>query len=145
MRKEQTLVTVKSPAMLHASGFLAQVFSILAKHELSVDLITTSEISVAMTFDNPTGSTQALITSTVLSELEQLCEVSVEHDLSLVAIIGNNLNDTQGLGSNVFDNINDFNIRMICHGASAHNLCFLVGEQDANTVVEQLHYALFPG
>ncbi len=46
LRREQTLVTVKSPAMLHASGFLAKVFGILAKHELSVDLITTSEISV---------------------------------------------------------------------------------------------------
>ena len=143
LRREQTLVTVKSPAMLHASGFLAKVFAILAKHELSVDLITTSEISVALTFDNPTGSTQSLINNTVLAELEQLCEVSVEHGLSLVAVIGNNLHATKGLGSSVFDKINDFNIRMICHGASSNNLCFLVPEQDANTVVEQLHDTLF--
>lgn len=143
LRREQTLVTVKSPAMLHASGFLAKVFAILAKHELSVDLITTSEISVAMTFDNPTGSTKAMINSTVVSELEQLCEVSVEHGLSLVAVIGNNLHATKGLGRSVFDKINDFNIRMICHGASSNNLCFLVPEQDANTVVEQLHNTLF--
>lgn len=143
LRKEQTLVTVKSPAMLHASGFLAQVFAILAKHELSVDLITTSEISVALTFDNPTSSTQTLLTSAVVQELEQLCEVTIEHGLSLVAVIGNNLHATKGLGSNIFDKINDFNIRMICHGASANNLCFLVPEQDANTVVEQLHNALF--
>ncbi len=143
LRKEQTLVTVKSPAMLHASGFLAQVFAILAKHELSVDLITTSEISVALTFDNPTGTTQSLITNAVVQELEQLCEVTIEHDLSLVAIIGNNLHATKGLGSNIFDKINDVNIRMICHGASANNLCFLVPEQEANTVVEQLHNTLF--
>ena len=143
LRKEQTLVTVKSPAMLHASGFLAQVFAILAKHELSVDLITTSEISVALTFDNPTGSTQALLTSAVVQELEQLCEVTIEHGLSLVAVIGNNLHATSGLGSNIFDNINEVNIRMICHGASANNLCFLVPEKDANTVVEQLHNTLF--
>lgn len=143
LRREQTLVTVKSPAMLHANGFLAKVFTILAKHELSVDLITTSEISVALTFDNPTGTTQALITSAVVNELEQLCEVSVEHGLSLVAVIGNELHATKGLGSSVFDKINDFNIRMICHGASANNLCFLVPEIDANTVVEQLHNTLF--
>ncbi|WDD96786.1 lysine-sensitive aspartokinase 3 [Thalassomonas actiniarum] len=143
LRKEQTLVTVKSPAMLHASGFLAKVFSILAKHELSVDLITTSEISVALTFDNPTGTTQALLTSTVVSELEQLCEVSVEHGLSLVAVIGNGLHAARGLGSDIFDKINDFNIRMICHGASDNNLCFLVPQTDANTVVEQLHNTLF--
>ncbi len=143
IRKEQTLVTVKSPAMLHASGFLVQVFSILAKHELSVDLITTSEISVALTFDNPTGSTQALITQAVVEELEQLCEVTVEHGLSLVAVVGNNLHASIGLGSDIFDNISDVHIRMICHGASANNLCFLVNEKDGNKVVETLHDKLF--
>jgi len=143
LRREQTLVTVKSPAMLHASGFLAQVFGILAKHELSVDLITTSEISVALTFDNPTGSTQALLTSTVVQELEQLCEVTVEHGLSLVAVIGNGLDSAKGIGQSIFQTINDTNIRLICHGASTNNLCFLVAEQDANNVVEKLHNELF--
>ena len=143
LRREQTLVTVKSPAMLHASGFLAKVFAILAKHELSIDLITTSEISVALTFDNPTGSTQALITTAVVQELEQLCEVTVEHGLSLVAVIGNQLNSTSGIGRSIFEKIDDINIRMICHGASANNICFLVAEVDANKVVEKLHDTLF--
>ncbi|MFT5852496.1 MAG: aspartate kinase [Colwellia sp.] len=143
LRREQTLVTVKSPAMLHASGFLAQVFNILAKHELSVDLITTSEISVALTFDNPSGSTQALITSTVVEELEQICEVTVEHGLSLVAVIGNGFNCAKGIGQSIFQTINDINIRLICHGASANNLCFLVDEKEANSVVEKLHHELF--
>jgi len=143
LRREQTLVTVKSPAMLHASGFLAKVFSVLAKHELSVDLITTSEISVAMTFDNPTGSTQALLNSTVLEELEELCEVSVEHGLSLVAVVGNNIHTTNGVGTSVFDALSGVNVRMICQGASEHNLCFLVDEHQANEAVEKLHEGLF--
>lgn len=143
LRREQTLVTVKSPAMLHASGFLAKVFAILAKHELSVDLITTSEISVALTFDNPTGSTQSLITGVVVEELEQLCEVTVEHGLSLVAVIGNDMHLTKGVGRTIFDNLEPFNVRMICHGASENNLCFLIDEQDANPVVETLHDCLF--
>lgn len=143
LRREQTLVTVKSPAMLHASGFLAKVFGVLAKHELSIDLITTSEISVALTFDNPSGSTQSLITNTVVAELEQLCEVSVEHGLSLVAVIGNGLTCAKGIGQSIFETINDVNIRLICHGASANNLCFLVNEDEANYVVEKLHNTLF--
>ncbi|MBA6302754.1 lysine-sensitive aspartokinase 3 [Colwellia sp. MB02u-14] len=143
LRREQTLVTVKSPAMLHASGFLAQVFGILAKHELSVDLITTSEISVALTFDNPTGSTQALLNSTVVEELEQLCEVTVEHGLSLVAVIGNKMHRSNGVGTSIFETISGINVRMICHGASEHNLCFLVDEKQANETVEKLHTALF--
>ncbi|WP_448246570.1 lysine-sensitive aspartokinase 3 [Thalassotalea agariperforans] len=143
LRREQTLVTVKSPAMLHASGFLAKVFAILAKHELSVDLITTSEISVALTFDNPTGSTQSLITGVVVKELEELCEVTVERGLSLVAVIGNDMHLTKGIGRTIFDNLTNFNVRMICHGASENNLCFLVDEKDANPVVEKLHDCLF--
>lgn len=143
LRKEQTLVTVKSPAMLHASGFLAKVFALLAKHELSVDLITTSEISVAMTFDNPTGSTQALLNSTVVEELEQLCEVSVENGLSLVAVVGNSIHKTNGVGTSIFDALSGINVRMICQGASEHNLCFLVNEEQANETVEKLHNTLF--
>jgi len=143
LRREQTLVTVKSPAMLHASGFLAKVFGILAKHELSVDLITTSEISVALTFDNPVGSTQSIITNTVVAELEQLCEVTVEHGLSLVAVVGNGLDCAKGVGQQVFDTLEGINIRLICHGASANNLCFLVNESDANSAVEKLHVSLF--
>lgn len=143
LRREQTLVTVKSPAMLHASGFLAKVFAILAKHELSVDLITTSEISVALTFDNPTGSTQSLITKAVVEELEQLCEVTVENGLSLVAVVGNDMQETKGVGKTIFDTMQGFNVRLICHGASANNLCFLVDENEANTVVEALHDSLF--
>lgn len=143
LRREQILVTVKSPAMLHASGFLAKVFAVLAKHELSVDLITTSEISVALTFDNPTGSTQALITKAVVEELEQLCEVTVEDGLSLVAVVGNDLQLTKGVGKTIFDTMQGFNVRLICHGASANNLCFLVDETEANKVVETLHHSLF--
>jgi len=143
LRREQTLVTVKSPEMLHASGFLAKVFAILAEHELSVDLITTSEISVALTFDNPAGSTQAVITKSVVEDLEQLCEVKVENGLSLVAIIGNNIHTTSGIGNVIFDAVEGVNIRMICQGASAHNLCFLVPEKQANKVVEKLHHSLF--
>jgi len=143
LRREQTLVTVKSPAMLHASGFLAKVFAVLAKHELSVDLITTSEISVAMTFDNPTGSTQELLNTTVVDELEELCEVSVEHGLSLVAVVGNKIHRTNGVGTSVFDALKGVNVRMICQGASEHNLCFLVDEHQANEAVEKLHDSLF--
>jgi len=143
LRREQTLVTVKSPEMLHASGFLAKVFAILAKHELSVDLITTSEISVALTFDNPVGSTQAVITKAVVQDLENLCDVKVEDGLSLVAVIGNNMHSSSGIGNKILNAAEGVNIRMMCQGASAHNLCFLVPEAEANQVVEKLHSTLF--
>ena len=54
----------------------------------------------------------------------------------------NGLNCAKGIGQSIFQTINDINIRLICHGASANNLCFLVAEEDANKVVEQLHNSL---
>ena len=51
MRRSQILVTIKSLEMLRAHGFLAPILGILAKSKLSVDLITTSEVSVALAVD----------------------------------------------------------------------------------------------
>ncbi len=61
LRRKQTLLTLHSLNMLHSRGFLAEVFGILARHNISVDLITTSEVSVALTLDTtdhqPAGRT----------------------------------------------------------------------------------------
>ena len=145
LRRKQTLLTLHSLNMLHSRGFLAEVFSTLARHSISVDLITTSEVSVALTMDT-TGSTSAgdtLLTQSLLTELSSLCRVEVEQDLALVAIIGNELSKACGVGKEVFGVLEPFNIRMICYGASSHNLCFLVPGADAEKVVQKLHHNLF--
>ncbi|MEF1214583.1 aspartate kinase, partial [Vibrio alginolyticus] len=91
LRCNQTMVTLRSANMFHAYGFLAKVFEILAKHKISVDLITTSEISVSLTLDQTDTSGGApQLPQAVREELEELCKVEVEHDLCLVALIGNN-------------------------------------------------------
>ncbi|NWC65734.1 lysine-sensitive aspartokinase 3 [Cedecea sp. P7760] len=145
VRRKQTLLTLHSLHMLHSRGFLAEVFSILARHNISVDLITTSEVSVALTMDT-TGSTStgdSLLTTSLLTELSSLCRVEVEENLALVAIIGNKLSQACGVGKEVFGVLDPFNIRMICYGASSYNLCFLVPGNDAEQVVQKLHRNLF--
>lgn len=144
LRRNQVLVTLHSPNMFHAYGFLAEVFGILARHRISVDLITTSEVSVSLTLDH-TGSQsngEATLSDKVLAELGELCKVKVESGLTLVALIGNRMSEMSGVGSQVFATLEDHNIRMICYGASAHNLCFLVGESEATAVLNKLHQAL---
>lgn len=145
LRRRQTLLTLHSLNMLHARGFLAEVFNILARHAISVDIITTSEVSVALTIDT-TGSTTtgaSLLTQALLTELSSLCRVEVEEDLALVALIGNKLSQACGVGKEVFSVLDPFNIRLICYGASSHNLCLLVPGGDAEQVVITLHGALF--
>lgn len=145
LRRKQTLLTLHSLNMLHSRGFLAEVFGILARHNISVDLITTSEVSVALTLDT-TGSTSTgdtLLTQSLLMELSALCRVEVEENLALVALIGNDLSKACGVGKEVFGVLDPFNIRMICYGASSHNLCFLVPGAEAEQVVQKLHHNLF--
>ncbi|MFM5013817.1 lysine-sensitive aspartokinase 3 [Aeromonas veronii] len=144
LRRQQVLVTLHSLNMFHAYGFLAEVFGILARHRISVDLITTSEVSVSLTLDH-TGSQsngEPILSDKVLAELGQLCKVEVETGLALVALIGNRMSEVNGVGSQVFDALREHNIRMICYGASAHNLCFLVKESEAGNIVNRLHQEL---
>lgn len=144
LRCNQTMVTLRSASMFHAYGFLSKVFEILAKHKISVDLITTSEISVSLTLDKTDTSGGAPeLPQAVRLELEELCKVEVEHNLCLVALIGNNMSESKGYAKQVFSTLEDFNLRMICYGASPHNLCFLLHESVSKATIQKLHQDLF--
>ena len=145
LRNDQTLITVKSPEMLHATGFLARVFAILAMHKISVDLITTSEISVALTIDNPPNTPMAALTDACIKDLSAFCDVDVESNLALVAVIGNHVeyDDEEGGTGRIFSSVTDDQLRLICHGASEHNVCFLVNQDNAKDIVRQIHDDLF--
>ncbi|MDY2946752.1 lysine-sensitive aspartokinase 3 [Mannheimia varigena] len=145
LRRNQILLTLSSLSMLHAQGFLANVFAILAKHKISVDVITTSEVSVALTLDK-TGSASSgaeMLSSELLDELNAYCNVQVETGLALVAIIGNNLHAQSGVAKKLFNTLETYNIRLISYGASSNNVCTLVRNEDADDVVRALHKGLF--
>lgn len=142
-RKEQVMVTVKTPKMMHAQGFLQQVFTIIAKHNLSVDLVTTSEIAVSFTLDNPADSVTERLNLESLEELSQLCEVVVEKDFDLVTVVGNSMHSHAGISSKIFSSVGQYNLRMICYGANPHNMSFLVNQKDSTEIVKGLHRNLF--
>lgn len=145
LRRNQILLTLSSLSMLHSQGFLANVFNILAKHQISVDVVTTSEVSISVTLDK-TGSASSgldILSEDLLSELHALCKVQVETDLSLVAIIGNNLHTQAGIAKQLFETLSPYNVRLISYGASTNNVCTLVKNEDADHTVRVLHQALF--
>lgn len=133
-RSKQVLVTLSTPEMLYTHGFLFQIFKIFNDHKVSIDAITTSEISVSMTLDDAT-----LNNKTLFEELAKIADVQIEENLCLISLIGNNINHTPGLSKRIFETIPDINVRMICLGASKHNFCFLVNEENANIVITRLH------
>ncbi len=134
LRKNQVLLTLTTPEMLYSHGFLYQVFKIFNDHKVSVDSITTSEVSVAMTLDDST-----LLNKGLMDDLGELGDLNVEEGLSLVSLIGNELHKTSGLSKKIFEMIPDINVRLICHGASKHNFCFLVEQANDKEVIKRLH------
>ncbi len=134
LRKKQILVTLSTPEMLHSHGFLFGIFKIFNDHKVSIDAITTSEISVSLTLDDST-----LLNKKLIEDLAKTADVQIEDNLALVSLIGNNINHTPGLANKIFGAIADINVRMICLGASKHNFCFLVKEDDGASVVQKLH------
>jgi len=134
LRKNQSLVTLSTPEMLQTHGFLFKIFKVFNDYKISIDAITTSEISVSVTIDGEIKSNAALI-----EELEKFAEVKIEDGFSLVSLIGNNINHTAGLAKKIFTAIEDINVRMICLGASKHNFCFLVDAVHGEKAIQRLH------
>ena len=140
-RANQWLVVIRNPDMLTASGFLEKIFAVFEEYEISVDAITTSEVSIAVTIDAseyPSGDAG----DAFLQSLEALGTVRIEKDMALVAIVGNHLHCTPGIGSRIFDAVKDINVRMVTQGASTHNFCLVVADTDAKSAVQSLHQKL---
>lgn len=134
LKSNQSILTISNPKMLEAWGFLSRIFAVFAKHRVSVDLVTTSEISIAINLNDSDIQNKALI-----QELETLGDIDIEIGLAIIALVGNSITHTSGLARYLFTELEDINIRMICMGASSHNVCFLVDEEVAPEVVRRLH------
>ena len=50
-RKGVTLISMVTPGMWHEVGFLARAFAVFERHDLSIDLIATSETNVTVSID----------------------------------------------------------------------------------------------
>ena len=142
LREKQTLLTVSSMRMLNTHGFLAKLFSILANHGVSVDLVTTSEVSVTLTIDGTAqGSSgkSVLANEQLMKELKEIGEVVVEENLSLLAVIGNRLSQNSDVAVRAFNALKGCNVRLVSHGASAGNICLLINGQEAKGAASRLH------
>lgn len=136
-RSNQALLTITTPSMYNAYGFMSELFEVFGRHRVSVDCVTTSEISVAVTVESAT-----LENARFISDLEKVGSVHVEGGLALVSLIGNELTRRATLAKTIFGAVDDVNIRMMSLGASQYNFNFLVTENDSKSVIQKLHKAL---
>ncbi|HXH29413.1 MAG TPA: lysine-sensitive aspartokinase 3 [Bacteriovoracaceae bacterium] len=136
-RSAQALLTITTPSMFNAYGFLGEIFGIFGRHFISVDCVTTSEISVAVTVDTTTLENEKFLT-----DLRAVGLIKIEEGYSLVSLIGNELYSRPNLAKSIFSTIENSNIRMMSLGASPYNFNFLVKDEDAKSCIQKLHRAL---
>jgi aspartate kinase len=132
-----TVVNVTSHRMLMAYGFLSRLFDVFARHQTAVDMVATSEVGVSMTLDD----TRYL--DRIIADLEELGDVSVEQDRALISLVGEGLKFTAGVAARLFSSIEDINVSMISHGASAINVSFIVEGARVEDAVRALHREFF--
>jgi aspartate kinase len=132
-----TVINVRAPRMLGTHGFLRAMFEVFERHEVVVDVLASSEVSVSLTVEDRSRL------APVIRELGELGEVWVEEDRAIVAVVGIGLRHTPGLASRIFRAVQPANVEVISQGASAINMTFVVREEDGPAVVQRLHEEFF--
>ena len=130
-------INIKSSRMLLAYGFLRKVFEVFEKYRTPIDMITTSEVAVSLTIDNPSALKD------IVRELETFSTVDVDKDQSIICIVGNEIGEQPGTLKKIFDCVSNINVRMVSFGGSIHNISLLVDAGDKKAVLQQLNSGLF--
>ncbi|MGK9175399.1 lysine-sensitive aspartokinase 3 [Yokenella regensburgei] len=145
VRRKQTLLKLHSLNTQPACSFLAEMFAVLARHHTALDLVTTSETSIALILNSSSATSGNVdsLTTALLTELSSRCRVELETGLDLVTLIGNELTQASGVCKDVFTELEKHHVRMICHGASDQTLCILLPADASDNAVRALHRALF--
>jgi len=124
------VLNVHSNKRTRAHGFLMNIFSILDRWSLSVDLISSSEVHVSMALH----SEVALLSGGVedeykiqdkdlqgaVNDLGQLGTIDIVPDMAIVSLVGKQLKNMVGISGRFFSVLggNGINIEMISQGTS---------------------------
>jgi aspartate kinase len=136
-KKGITVINIASTRMLMAHGFLRTIFEIFDRYKVSVDVVSTSEVSVSLTVDDTSNLWD------IVTELKKIGEVNVEGGKAIVCCVGDNLRSIPGVTHLVFSAVRDANIHMISQGASAINITFVIDEDRLAGVIRGLHDIFF--
>ncbi len=130
-------IKIKSGRMLMAYGFLKKIFEIFEKHRTPVDMVTTSEVAVSLTIDDTSKLAEIVL------ELRQFGQVEVDHDLSIVCLVGNFTKEQSGYAMKIFSAFEQVPIRMISYGGSKYNVSVLVESKYKKTALQSINKVLF--
>ncbi|MFP3947708.1 MAG: lysine-sensitive aspartokinase 3 [Longimicrobiales bacterium] len=132
-----TTLSLQAPRMLGTHGFLRRMFDIFDRHEVSLDVVSTSEVSISVSIED------GAVGDPLLEELKTLGEVEMRPERAIICVVGEGLRDTPGVAARIFQAVAPVNVEMISQGASGINVTLVVKGEDAAEAVRQLHAEFF--
>jgi aspartate kinase len=125
--------------MLFAHGFLRRVFEIFERHQTSVDVVATSEVSVSVTIDDPARLDALLV------DLRSLGDVSIERNRGIIAVVGAGIGDAGGAMGRALIALGDTKVHMMSLSATGINLTVIVEGDEVTPAMQRLHQEFFGG
>lgn len=147
---EITLVNVEGSGMVGRTGFSGRLFSLLAREGINIILITQASSEHSITFAvSPGEASRAKTLIEQEFELELLTRKIerpvLEPDLSVLAIVGENMKQTHGLSGKLFSALgrNGVNVVVIAQGSSEFNISVAIKRKDLSKALNAVHDAFF--
>lgn len=135
-------INVNGAQMIGRPGVAKSIFTILADQEVNVMMISqgSSEANISLIVDEA-HLTPAV---TALGEMTKKCtvrEVTHNHDVCAVAVVGAGMAGAPGTGGRIFTALGKagINVMMISQGSSEANISFVVSQDDGPRAVRVLH------
>jgi aspartokinase/homoserine dehydrogenase 1 len=145
-----SILNVEGSGMVGKSGFSGRLFSMLAREQISVILITQSSSEHSITFAVSPGDAEKarhLIEQEFELEIlaKKLEEVPIEKDLAIIAIVGENMKQTPGVSGKLFHALgrNGINVRAIAQGSSEYNISVIISANDLAKALNAVHDGFF--
>ena len=145
-----SVINLSGSGMIGKSGFSGRLFTLLAREQINVILITQSSSEHSITFAvNPSDAKRAIQLIEIEFELEiqanKLVIPAIEENLSVLAIVGENMKRTPGMSGRLFAALgrNGINVRAIAQGSSEYNISVIIGKEDLAKALNAVHDAFF--
>jgi aspartate kinase len=132
-----TVVDITSTRMLMAHGFLRRLFEVFERFRTPVDVVTTSEVSVSVTVDNPKRLRD------VIENLRAFADVATEPEMAIVCIVGERLRADPSLFARAVTALGPIPLRLVSQAASRRNITFVLRDGDVPDAMNRLHQAFF--
>ena len=147
-----SLLTLEGNGMVGIPGFAKRLFETLAQEKINVILITQASSEHSICFGVNTADALRAKDAIDLSfeneiELGKIDPIKIENELSIVALVGDNMKNHQGISGKMFSTLgkNNINIRAIAQGASEKNISAVINKNDVKKALNSLHEIFFEG